>query len=584
MTDHANTFDQDPNWLNIQVEFQKGNWATAHNMLEDLVKKYPLQRELREFQKEMKVRARIDEDEVQDIQDERRSRTRRIVVRTFVGIAIIGLLFYGAYSLSGFIQGLIENARGLAAQELETITLASRFRDAQNLLQSGRAEEALELFNQIALEDPDYPNLDVFRQEASTAIALDNEYDEAIAEIDSGNFDTALALLNDLNDKSPGYRDVLLRIERIGQLQTLSDWYAQANEAFDERRWEDAASNFEQIRLTDITYRTDEIEEKLFSSYINAAQGVLNQVEIGGLEDNLAGLETASGYFEKALALRPQDPTALETREQIRETVRNELVENYVAAAISAITDQEDSLAALNIAEFYFGKALRLKPQDSDLQQQFDFVNKFLNAQDNFLGSNWSAVITDLEVVFTEEPDFANGAARQTLYDAYIQRGNLALTLGEYENAIADFRRAAEVARSSPEGSLLVYEAQINLAYSLGLLRGYEESVVLYQEALTLLEESDQNPGAEFWEAVAGAQALADDGNYQAAYIQFREALNRGDQFYNNFIVHIVREDDYLSQIALLYGTTVQAIVRLNDITDPNRIFEGQELFIPTLP
>ncbi len=584
MTDHANTFEQDPNWLNIQVEFQKGNWATAHNMLEDLVKKYPLQRELREFQKEMKVRARIDEDEVQDIQDERRSRTRRIVVRTFVGIAIIGLLFYGAYSLSGFIQGLIDNARGLAAQELETITLASRFRDAQNLLQSGRAEEALELFNQIALEDPDYPNLDVFRQEASTAIALDNEYDEAIAEIDSGNFDTALALLNDLNDKSPGYRDVLLRIERIGQLQTLSDWYAQANEAFDERRWEDAASNFEQIRLTDITYRTDEIEEKLFSSYINAAQGVLNQVEIGGLEDNLAGLETASGYFEKALALRPQDPTALETREQIRETVRNELVENYVAAAISAITDQEDSLAALNIAEFYFGKALRLKPQDSDLQQQFDFVNKFLNAQDNFLGSNWSAVITDLEVVFTEEPDFANGAARQTLYDAYIQRGNLALTLGEYENAIADFRRAAEVARSSPEGSLLVYEAQINLAYSLGLLRGYEESVVLYQEALTLLEESDQNPGAEFWEAVAGAQALADDGNYQAAYIQFREALNRGDQFYNNFIVHIVREDDYLSQIALLYGTTVQAIVRLNDITDPNRIFEGQELFIPTLP
>ncbi len=584
MTDHANTFEQDPNWLNIQVEFQKGNWATAHNMLEDLVKKYPLQRELREFQKEMKVRARIDEDEVQDIQDERRSRTRRIVVRTFVGIAIIGLLFYGAYSLSGFIQGLIENARGLAAQELETITLASRFRDAQNLLQSGRAEEALELFNQIALEDPDYPNLDVFRQEAATAIALDNEYDEAIAEIDSGNFDTALALLNDLNDKSPGYRDVLLRIERIGQLQTLSDWYAQANEAFDERRWEDAASNFEQIRLTDITYRTDEIEEKLFSSYINAAQGVLNQVEIGGLEDNLAGLETASGYFEKALALRPQDPTALETREQIRETVRNELVENYVAAAISAITDQEDSLAALNIAEFYFGKALRLKPQDSDLQQQFDFVNKFLNAQDNFLGSNWSAVITDLEVVFTEEPDFANGAARQTLYDAYIQRGNLALTLGEYENAIADFRRAAEVARSSPEGSLLVYEAQINLAYSLGLLRGYEESVVLYQEALTLLEESDQNPGAEFWEAVAGAQALADDGNYQAAYIQFREALNRGDQFYNNFIVHIVREDDYLSQIALLYGTTVQAIVRLNDITDPNRIFEGQELFIPTLP
>jgi tetratricopeptide (TPR) repeat protein len=584
MSDYANTYEQDPDWTKILDEFQKGNWATAHNMLDELLKKYPLQRELREFQKEMKVRARIDEDEIQDTYEERRTRTRKITTRVIVGIAVVGLLVYGAYSLSGFFQVLIENARGRAAQELETIALASKFRDAQNLLQSGRAEDALALFNEIAVEDPEYPNLDVFRQEAATAIALDTQYDEAIFEIENGNFDTALALLKDLNEKSPDFRDVLLRIEQIGQLQTMSTWFEEATTAFDERRWADAATDFEQIRLTDINYKTDEVEEKLFTSYINAAQGVLAQVEIGGLEDNLAGLELASGYFEKALALRPQDPAALETREQIRQTVRDKLVENYVAAAISAITDQEDSLAALGIAEFYFGKALALKPQDGALRQQFDFVNKFLSAQDNFFASNWSTVITDLEIVFTEEPDFANGAARQTLYDAYIQRGNLALTLGEYENAIADFRRAAEVAQSSSEGTLLVYEAQINLAYSLGLLRGYEEAVILYQEALTLLRQSDQNPGADFWESVAGAESLARDGNYSAAYIQFREALNRGNQFYDNFIVHVVQEDDYLSQIALLYGTTVQAIVRLNDITDPNRIFEGQELFIPTLP
>ena len=47
-------------------------------------------------------------------------------------------------------------------------------------------------------------------------------------------------------------------------------------------------------------------------------------------------------------------------------------------------------------------------------------------------------------------------------------------------------------------------------------------------------------------------------------------------------IVYIVRRGDTLSRIALNYGTTVSQIVRENNISNPNLIYPGQRLVIQT--
>ena len=46
-------------------------------------------------------------------------------------------------------------------------------------------------------------------------------------------------------------------------------------------------------------------------------------------------------------------------------------------------------------------------------------------------------------------------------------------------------------------------------------------------------------------------------------------------------IIHIVKWGENLSTIAAHYGTTVEAIVQANGISDPNRIYAGQRLVIP---
>jgi LysM repeat protein len=45
--------------------------------------------------------------------------------------------------------------------------------------------------------------------------------------------------------------------------------------------------------------------------------------------------------------------------------------------------------------------------------------------------------------------------------------------------------------------------------------------------------------------------------------------------------IHVVKRGQYLKQIANLYGTTWQALVKLNGIKNPNVIYPGQRLKVP---
>lgn len=49
-------------------------------------------------------------------------------------------------------------------------------------------------------------------------------------------------------------------------------------------------------------------------------------------------------------------------------------------------------------------------------------------------------------------------------------------------------------------------------------------------------------------------------------------------------VKYTVRQGNTLFGIAQFFGTTVDAILRHNNIADPNQIFVGQEIIIPTAP
>jgi LysM repeat protein len=82
--------------------------------------------------------------------------------------------------------------------------------------------------------------------------------------------------------------------------------------------------------------------------------------------------------------------------------------------------------------------------------------------------------------------------------------------------------------------------------------------------------------------ALQAAEASASAGSYRAAYNSYRDAVTYATQTFD-IVEHTVDSDDYLSTLALEYGSTVSLIAEANNLANPNIIIPGQVLMIPIL-
>jgi LysM repeat protein len=56
---------------------------------------------------------------------------------------------------------------------------------------------------------------------------------------------------------------------------------------------------------------------------------------------------------------------------------------------------------------------------------------------------------------------------------------------------------------------------------------------------------------------------------------------NNEEEVEDGYIIYIVKERDTLGKIARTHNTTVDVLVRINNIPDPDFIFPGEKLRIP---
>ena len=74
-----------------------------------------------------------------------------------------------------------------------------------------------------------------------------------------------------------------------------------------------------------------------------------------------------------------------------------------------------------------------------------DLATAYLQAQIDFQAGLTNQVINNLEYVYSINPLYANGTALQTLYESYMERGDIRTATGELEAALEDFKKAAEI-------------------------------------------------------------------------------------------------------------------------------------------
>ncbi len=520
----ADTLLNHPRYQMALHHLQKGEWKSGLAQVEHLMVQFPLVPELRALRQDFKLRAKFDQDEVNDLAIERRHRLIKFVTRVGVVILVVALTFWGIQKYSTWLGEQLDLARQRVEHEIQMAQLNAKSRDSQAFLMAGRPGEAKALLDEIAATNPEFPGLQQSLAQAEAASSLETLYKEAMGLIYIDDWPTAKMILEDIVAQEPNYRDVSAQLANIEKQTLLSDIFAQAEENFQAEIWDMAVAGFESVRALHPEYRPEMVEERLFHSYVNAARTML--------------------------------------------------------------IDQADSLQTLKIAEGYFRKALALRPQNSDIKSERELARLYLKAQHDFNLGRWSDVITDLEVVYAEDPEYATGTARQTLYDAYVARGNSHMVSMEYDTALIDYQRAIALVEQDHQADLRMYEAQLEVAEALGAQSDYEAAVIHYKAAVEIsdlkaraLQQNNYTLAATLEEAESYARAA----NFSLAFERYRYAISITEKVQAT-IIHVVTSEDYLTLLACRYGSTVRAIVLANDIVDPNLIINGEELIIPVFP
>jgi tetratricopeptide (TPR) repeat protein len=495
--------------------------------------------------------------------------------------ALIAVVYWGISNYASWFEGQFNSVRQSFESEVQDFELTVKYRDAQSYLQAGNSDTAIALLEEISEADPDFPGLQEALSQAENTAELNAKYAQAKLFINQGDNERALEVLNEIKEVDPYFEDVPVLINQIETNIFLKERFDRAEEAYQARNWESAAEQYGILRTLDPAYEREFVEERLFNSYINAAQDVLNAANESDL---LSALNTAEEYYKKALQMQPQNKEIIAKQEEARNSITLRLYRSNMDAARAVIAEQPESLEALANAETYFNRALTLRPNDPTALRERDLVRAFIQAQRSFLDRDWDEVIDNLDYVYEEEPEYGNGAARQTLYDAYMARGDAYYASGVYELSLEDYRTAAVIAEDTPNAVLGLIEAKLKIAETLGILGDYESAVTIYQEAtgITELVEYIEQEDPTLAANLSEAERYAGLRYFRTSYRLYRDNLSGGKLLYG-LISHVVKHGEYLPLIALRYNTTVKAILQANGIVDPE-LAEGQEIVIPVLP
>lgn len=571
---------KEPKFQAAMKDFQNGRWDEGLTALDEVKKDYPFVIEIDALRQEMFLRSQLDEDEIKDSRVDRTRSVLRLGVRLALLALTLVFIFWGVKTFDDWIRGQWTGIREGLLSDITSFETRLKFRDAQSYLQANYPDSALVLLHEIANDDPDYEGLDELINEAEGMQALKTQYEEAVALLEDGDPIKALEEFEAIYEQQPNYLDVSLKIQDIEGDLYLLDLLDQAEAAYDKGNWELASSQYETIRAIAPEYRKELVEQRLIRSYMNIGTEILE-----GENDSPEALSLADTYFRKVLVLRPRDEALIVEQTRVREQFKERLFQYYVAEAKNAIFGQEASLQALENANSFLNKALLLKPDDPDVLRELNLANAYLQSQIDFDRGEIFPVITNLEYVYSVDPNYANGTALQTLYESYMARGDLYSATGEVESALNDFQKAAAIAAETNDSILQLYFAKVKIAETMGTLSNYAIAVNNYNEAVeminlhSILDVEDLDRAYYLNEA----ERYAEIEWYRTSYRLYRRVLPATDLILDRGEIVVIKAGDYLSSLAKLYHTTVEEILNANALPSAEDIQLGQELIIPTL-
>ena len=193
-----------------------------------------------------------------------------------------------------------------SAQLLKNARKQKQLRDLYNeakALHAGKQWEAVvKVFEQISVVDPDYLDADELLQSAKVEVvelerlaALNDQYSQAVREMDSGNWLEARTLLEQIHKSQTGFREtekllkkvdneIVMQDEQRKQNDQINTLYEQAHGLLRSRKWRNALDKMEEIRKLDDQFPDkDGIAEKVQKELAREEQEAERQNKLAAL-------------------------------------------------------------------------------------------------------------------------------------------------------------------------------------------------------------------------------------------------------------------------------------------------------------
>ena len=290
-------FGEDPTYAEALRYLQAGTWVEALAALEELSQRYPESREVETLLEQTRQKSSLDQDWGNRIKVRRSPISwKRVLSRAATGLVLAGVVFMG---ITLYQQWYLPT-RALRAVRAEELQLQELGDEA---LASGDYEMAQEVFRQALEVSPEDPVSLAGLEEAERQVQLGSDYEAALAALAAGDLGEARAGFLDLQDRAPGYRDVVRRLSELENMERPGQLFAEAEEHYRAEQWPEAIQAYEELRELSETYEAETVEQRLFECALARGKALVSVPS----EDGLV-MDEAQDMFRLALSLKPRSP------------------------------------------------------------------------------------------------------------------------------------------------------------------------------------------------------------------------------------------------------------------------------------
>ena len=564
----------DPDYGLLIENYQQAEFDSCSGLLEVLYSRYPDSQRLKEIKEDLDLQTSLMSLEDEHLKTEKRQKnqkTLKLSVYFIFGIIMVLVIFILSYMVLGKV--ISEQMRDTKLSQASILE-----QQANDLLTSGQPAVASELVVQIRALIPTYPGLAELEERTNHLLQLEAYYRNASILLDEGKNAEALEILNSIEVQAPGLWDVPRLVKQAETGIRVQELILEGNIAYEKNYWKAVIDAFESALALDPDLNDSSIKEYLLNSYLQRIVQMLDSNSTT-IED----IQLAEQYYRKAVAMIPQSKAFASERGNLAQVSSNLLTLKYTQTANTLLEERFQTFSSISSAVSYLNKAANLNPKNNELQQALKTGQLYQVAFQNVLEFNWSQAIMNLNQIVSIKPDYANGNARQLLYEAYYAIGKQYYSVGLYLDARSNLEQAEILAFDVSKNKLQLYQVQMALGDTLSKMEDYENAASYYRYAFNMVGVYSKAPvSSSLYNLVSTGDELLGQGDFQQAVDSYQSAGKEIAQIYT-IQVYEAPDGTTLPFFAAEHDSTTEAIIIINKLSQNMTITFGRELTVPSI-